>query len=326
MKGKYRIIVQNKRIKYDFEIKRNITIIRGDSATGKTALVDMIREYYENGEDSGIELKCDRTCSVLEGRNWKTQLAVLNDTIIFIDEGNSFVTSKEFAKEVQDSSNYYVIVTRESLATLPYAVDEIYGIRNSGKYGSLKQTYNEMYRIYNYDLVDSDIKPELILTEDSNSGYQFFKHLCTMHGLKCMSAEGKSNIFGMIQEMDMQNILIVADGAAFGPEMERIMKLVQIRKNVNLYLPESFEWVVLKSGLLADQEIKRILETPYDYIESAEYLSWERFFTRVLIDKSKDTYLKYSKKELNPAYQQEYVIGKILDVIQKVDFIWKENK
>ena len=36
----------------EFEIRRNITIIRGDSATGKTTLIDMIREYDENGEDS----------------------------------------------------------------------------------------------------------------------------------------------------------------------------------------------------------------------------------------------------------------------------------
>ena len=41
MKRKHRVIVQNKRIRYDFEIRRNITVIRGDSATGKTALVDM---------------------------------------------------------------------------------------------------------------------------------------------------------------------------------------------------------------------------------------------------------------------------------------------
>ena len=52
MKGSHKIIVQNKRIRYDFEIRRNITVIRGDSATGKTALVDMIREHYENGEAS----------------------------------------------------------------------------------------------------------------------------------------------------------------------------------------------------------------------------------------------------------------------------------
>lgn len=56
MKGKYRIVVQNKRIRYDIEIKRNITIIRGDSATGKTVLVEMIREFQENGAASGVEL------------------------------------------------------------------------------------------------------------------------------------------------------------------------------------------------------------------------------------------------------------------------------
>ena len=47
MKGRYRIVVKNSSVRYDFEIRRNITIIKGDSATGKTTLVDMIREYYE---------------------------------------------------------------------------------------------------------------------------------------------------------------------------------------------------------------------------------------------------------------------------------------
>ena len=56
MKGKYRVRIQNRRLRYDFEIRRNITIIKGDSATGKTMLVDMVREYYENGKDSGVDL------------------------------------------------------------------------------------------------------------------------------------------------------------------------------------------------------------------------------------------------------------------------------
>lgn len=34
---------------------------------------------------------------------------------------------------------------------LPYSVTEIYGIRNSGKYGMLKQVYNEMYQIYSHE-------------------------------------------------------------------------------------------------------------------------------------------------------------------------------
>lgn len=148
MKGKYKIIIQNKKIKYEFEIRRNITVIRGDSATGKTTLVDMVREYYENGINSGIQLNSAKECAVLEGRNWKTQLKEFSDSILFIDEGNEFVTSKDFAAEIQNTDNYYVIVSRERLSTLPYSVEEIYGIRTSGKYGSLKQTFNEFFRIY----------------------------------------------------------------------------------------------------------------------------------------------------------------------------------
>ncbi len=137
MKGRHRVIIQNKRVKYDFEVRRNITVIRGDSATGKTTLVEMIQEYYENGTDSGIECQCDKNCVVLEGRNWEIILSTIRDSIVFIDEGNRFVASKEFAQMIRESDNYYVIVTREGLEALPYSVEEIYGIRNSGKYGSL---------------------------------------------------------------------------------------------------------------------------------------------------------------------------------------------
>ena len=41
MKGTVKISVQAKRIRFDFTIRRNLTIVRGDSATGKTTLVDM---------------------------------------------------------------------------------------------------------------------------------------------------------------------------------------------------------------------------------------------------------------------------------------------
>ena len=109
-------------------------------------MVEMIREYYENGRDSGIELSCPIACGVLEGRNWKVQLTAFRNSILFIDEGNQFVTSKEFAESVQKSDNYFVIIARESLPMLPYSVEEIYGIRNSGKYGGLKRIYNIVMR------------------------------------------------------------------------------------------------------------------------------------------------------------------------------------
>lgn len=107
MRGKHRVIVSTKRLKYDFEIRRNLTIIRGDSATGKTTLVDMIQEYVNNPTGSPVDLTCDKKCYVLEGALWKGQLAEITDSIVFIDEGNDFIKTEEFAREIQSKVRYY---------------------------------------------------------------------------------------------------------------------------------------------------------------------------------------------------------------------------
>ena len=64
---------------------------------------------------------------------------------------DTYGQSDEFAACIQKTDNYYVIATREGIPSLPYSVNEIYGIRNSGKYGELKQTYQEFYHLYNVE-------------------------------------------------------------------------------------------------------------------------------------------------------------------------------
>ena len=54
MTGKYDIEIYNKRVHYHLTVKRNITVIQGDSATGKTELLRMISDYENNGISSGI--------------------------------------------------------------------------------------------------------------------------------------------------------------------------------------------------------------------------------------------------------------------------------
>ncbi|MCR5608306.1 MAG: translation initiation factor 2 [Lachnospiraceae bacterium] len=320
MIGKHKVIVQNKRIRYEFEIIRNITILQGDSATGKTTLVEMIEEHMNRGKDSMVDVQCDKKCVVIGGSTWKGQLSEIRDSIVFIDEGNQFVLSKEFAKIIQMTDNYYVIVNREGLPNLPYSVTEIYGIRNSGKFGNLKQTYQYFYKLYNYELAEGIIEPNLIITEDSNSGYQFFKNICDEKGLRCYSANGKSNIASLISNIsDNEVSLVVVDGAAFGSEINKIKILISKKKNIKLYLPESFEWIILSSGVINDSEIKNIINRTYNYVESSDYFSWEQFFYKILVEKTNGTYLAYSKSKINDSYLHGKAREAILKIIDKVN-------
>ena len=319
MKGKYKVIVRNNKLHYEFEIKRNITIIQGDSVTGKTTLINMLRQAENLGESSGVDVLSNVPCRILEGVSWKLILQNTAGTIFFIDEENAFINTEEFAAEVRGSDNYFVLITRENLYNLPYSVEKIYGLYASGRYQNTKKIYQQMYRIYS-DIQELPIKPELFIVEDSNSGYEFFKAVSDERNLECESAGGKSNIFSKIKNVKNREVCVIADGAAIGPEMNGLYEISHKKKNIHLYLPESFEWIVLKSGLIDDREIRKILETPELFIDSKKYFSWERFFTNLLIEKTKNSYLQYRKSAINKTYLHSKNKEKILNCIEAIQW------
>lgn len=319
MKGKYKVVVSNNRLHYEFEIKRNITIIQGDSATGKTTLINMLRQAENLGASSGIDVVSDVSCRILEGINWKIILENSFGNIFFIDEENKFINTEEFASMVRGSDNYFVLITRENLYNLPYSVEEIYGLHESGKYHNARKVYQEMYRIYSTE-DNFPIEPETMIIEDSNSGYDFFRKVCEDKDIACLSAGGKSNLFSLMDKQVNKEVCVIADGAAIGPEMNRLYKMTESKINIHLYLPESFEWIILKSGLVAEKDIPLILEETEKYVDSKEYFSWERFFTRLLTDRTEKTYLKYNKTKLNSSYLHERNKERILGVIEGIKF------
>ncbi len=307
MRGEHAVVVRNNRLQIKLLIRRNLTILQGNSATGKTTLLDLIDQYDQMGAASGAIVNCDVPCKVLSGRMWERDLAEIHQSIVFIDEDSAFMRSHDFAHAARKSDNYYVLVARESLPQLPYSVDEIYGLKNknrsSSKYPVYSRVYASTYRIYVDSMFEGE-RPELVVVEDSNSGFEFFAALCEKSGLTCVSAGGKDRIYDVVRACEEKSVLVIADGAAFGPEMELVNSLRRF-KDVKLFLPESFEWLVLGSGLFEDGETREMLLHPADHIESSEFFSWEQFFTSELISKTRGTYLAYGKSRLNPSYLQE---------------------
>ena len=156
--------------------------------------------------------------------------------------------------------------------------------------------------------------PDAVVVEDSKAGYQFYKALCGRLGIACYTAVGVGNMKRVVHDCPERNVLVIGDGAAFGPYLEKILSQ-RAYKNVRLFLPESFEWVLLASGLIPDKDIPQILEDAASYIESREYLSWERFFTDLLSKRSAGTRYEYKKAALNEQYLRPVVtaaVGKVL--------------
>ncbi len=314
MKGAHRIIVETRKIKYDFVINRNITILTGDSGSGKTVLIDMIREYRRYGSDSGVTVSCDRICKTLDNEDWEYQLKETEGSIIFIDEGNRFLFSKRFAELALASDNYFVLATREKLPMLPYSIHEIYGFRKSGKFHEAKQKYNEIYHLYG-EITDKDgVAPQYVITEDSNAGYEFFSELSRQISISCISANGKSNIMKKLQDSERVTgkRLVIVDGAAFGSEMKEVSEYLALSGQVVLYAPESFEWILLSANVVPKVNVRHILQDPADYIDSKQFASWERFFTELLADQTRgDIVWNYSKKKLPRAYLSPRVMNAV---------------
>ena len=178
MLGKYYINIRNKRIAYNLEFKRSITIIRGNSGTGKSTFIRMLKEYIDLGKLSNIKvntnisnflvLSSEKDCDLVIDNN-------LQDYIFFADENISAVKSKYFVDYLKTSGSWLVYITRsECTGYLQYAINEIYSLKSTNR-----GTYylNTLYRLYNNE--DEGIIPDVVITEDSKSGFDIICHVLT---------------------------------------------------------------------------------------------------------------------------------------------------
>jgi len=313
MRGIQKIRIKNKNVDFKIELHRNITVVRGNSGTGKTTLFNLISEYARYGADSGIILSADKNCIALIDTDWENQLINTKDSIVFVDEGYKYIYSKEFANAIKKTDNYYVLFIRENLHELPYSVEEIYEIKTSGKLHTFKKMYTAG-KGYIYGGKGNEYS--ILITEDSKAGYQFYDNYFKNSDISCCSADNNSGIYKWLSEHIDQKVFVVADGAAFGSEMNRIMELKKrYPDNITICLPESFEWLILKSGLLTISDLGSIIENPSDYIDCEKYFSWEQFFVKYLVEQTKNTHMKYSKSSLGKFYMIENNAKKVVAVI-----------
>lgn len=185
MTGKYEISLQSKKLNYVFEIKRKYTIIRGCSAKGKSELCRLVSE-------KGCIIKCSVRVAVLRSDiDYETLLACTKNTIYLVDESFDAIGTTEFTNIMKNSDNYFVLISRRKLSNIPYSINEIYTLESKRLEKKLNNVTNITTKKYK-SLSKEDFEPDMLITEDSGSGYDFFKAFLGEN--KCISARGKDKV------------------------------------------------------------------------------------------------------------------------------------
>ena len=297
MIGKYDIEVVTRKVDYQLTVERNITILSGNSATGKSTLYRAIKQFENDGMASGIKLTCDRPCVILEGKNWENDLKEIKQSIVFVYEGAKFINTEEFATAIKKSDNYYVLITRQDLGNLPYSIHEIYEL-DTNRIGN--RMFCKQQQIYKSNNIAQNAIISKIVTEDSKTGYEFYNEYAKTHNIQCEHADGKTNVSKkIVNKNNSQTTLIIVDGAAYGSEMNNTMILINSIPGYILFTPESFEWLLLNSNILNEPYITEVLKAPYNYIESSEFFSWEKYFTDLLNKATKESNIMPYNKSNN---------------------------
>ena len=126
MQGNIEVKISNAKIKYEFTLHRNITVLMDEGATGKTSLVRMISNYLPGGGtgisiwvSTGVEI------TVLTRATWNVIVDTdmihsknVKPNIFIVDESMPFLTSGDFADFVWNSGCYFILITRGCKKTL----------------------------------------------------------------------------------------------------------------------------------------------------------------------------------------------------------------
>lgn len=275
--GTMQLIVKTKRLEYDLKFKGKYTIIKGDSGNGKTTLCDLLRDR-ELG-DKSIKLECDLPVKLFDSREPTYDIEKYSNMVLVVDEDYMLMRASNVASLLLNSKNYFIIITRKNLDYLPLCVESLYNMMTNGKYHWLEPLYHvSNNRTFN--------QIELILTEDKESGLDFFKE--HFNEIPADSAHSKSEIADYLKyklDKKYKRILIVYDAAAFGYNIDTLISYVNKRTDI---IVSYLDWYSFEHYILTQEPFNIHLtlnDTTYLY-ESLEQMATDKLSEMISYNKS----------------------------------------
>ena len=170
-------------ISYEIEFNRKVTIIQGDSGTGKSKIIETRNEMWDTGLGE-IYTSNNIPVSVIENiPDWERILDVDETRLFIVDEDCNFVMSNRFADIVHRSRSYFIIINRDPIKGLNYSYKDIYEMKNSGKFNRTIRKYNDEDMYYKILEDETNNTPSIYSKTSVNSCYT--KNCCHKPCSKC---------------------------------------------------------------------------------------------------------------------------------------------
>lgn len=275
---------------YNFylELKRRITIIKGDSATKKSYLADLIKK--RKNMLGKIKVDSKREINYISYLVDVEDLKEYEGHILIFDEhcryGRKSTEEKILFEQEKLISKmlsldiYYIFITREDkLLQSYYSPYEVYCLKEYKKKVEMKP-YFEM------NIINSK-QYKVAVCEDSGIGYEFFNLVLPTKTLNGNGNFHKNVNLNKLHFIDLANY----------PYFDILYKYAE-KSKIDIVNMESFEWLVLQSSMF--KAYKNEIDNPQDFgANDVKYLTWEQYYTdllkRILKENNAQDYGKNNK-------------------------------
>lgn len=293
---------------YSLTLEHRINILNGNSGTGKSYILELINLFNQNNKTVSINTNNNIEIYTFNRETYKLYpQAYSKQNCLFIIDEDDYIYINRLIRSLHITS-MILIISRKEIYTESINIKGVYKLEKLDNI------------IYNTPYLDKEPKFNIrsfnnystVIIEDSNSGYKFFQYFI-YHYLKydipVLSSQSNVKIVETIKNNHLKgNILIIADGSDFGGIYFKLIKeIYKLERNINLYflLPESFEYILLKSLFM--KPISPLSDTTYyNDVELLEFTSGsiEKGAEKILYNITKDKYYEYKKSRLNKCYHQ----------------------
>lgn len=254
------IRTQRGSVVYNVMIRSKLTLIQGDAAHGKTIFLGLATNSLYTGNQAVHTF-------AIQGNQTPEEFvdSIKEDAIVCLDEQEvDIFKDAHLLKRMLKKNALFVLVYREPLYGLRYDYRDIITLETVDGTTTAKRVYP-----------DFNVLPKTgpYITEDQKSGNTYFS--CWLPEVSSM--RGKSNCLKYSNDE-----VLILDGAAIGCYIEALRA-----NNVRLFMPPSFEYLV----------VKRWCKPDVMQLWSPKFPTWERFFSWIC-EQSGRLPFKYSKNDV----------------------------